>query len=122
MLPPSHQLPYQTLHQQVQALQAQLSQAAPPALAQAIRALQSVFREQVLPQSLDDLPSDVAQRAQSIQVEMNKQLQLLGVDGTFLQAARQPATMAQRQQQVRDRLDRLTRYCEMVLGTDEPAD
>jgi hypothetical protein len=51
-------------------------------------------------------------------VEINKQLRLLGADLTMLNAARNPDTIAQRQQQASDRLGMLTSYCHALLQFD----
>jgi hypothetical protein len=48
-------------------------------------------------------------------VEINKQLRLLGADLTMLHAARNPDTIAQRQQQAADRLGMLVSYCDALL-------
>jgi hypothetical protein len=48
-------------------------------------------------------------------VEINKQLRLLGADLTMLHAARNPDTIAQRQQQAIDRLGMLISYCKALL-------
>ncbi len=51
-------------------------------------------------------------------VEINKQLRLLGADLTMLHAARNPETIAQRQQQAADRLGMLISYCDALLQID----
>jgi hypothetical protein len=51
-------------------------------------------------------------------VEINKQLRLLGADLTMLHAARNPDTIAQRQQLARDRLGMLISYCDALLQID----
>ncbi|SRR5579883_1029063 len=84
-----------------------------------LTALQQYFHDQVLGLPLDDLSPEMQQWIQSYHVEMDKQLRLLGVDILFLQAARQTTTATQRQQQVRDRLHTLRRYCEAVLERSE---
>lgn len=49
------------------------------------------------------------------QTEISRTLRLLGMDVTFLQAARQPQTRLQRQRQMGDRLTRLQRHSEGML-------
>jgi hypothetical protein len=78
--------------------------------------LQQFFQDQILSLNADELDSEVEHQVQSYQVEMNKQLRLLGMDVLFLQAAQQAATTKQRRSQVNDRLKTLIRYCEAVLG------
>jgi hypothetical protein len=80
--------------------------------------LQQFFQDQILSLNADELDSEIAQRVQSYQVEMNKQLRLLGMDVMFLQAAQQATTNRQRRSQVSERLRILIRYCEVVLGKE----
>lgn len=82
-------------------------------------ALQQFFREQVLSLQTGGLSPETQQWVQSYHVEIDKQLRLLGMDIVFLQAARQAVTAEQRQQQVRDRLATLERYCNALLGEGE---
>lgn len=118
MLPLSHQSEYQALQQQVEKLQTMLttSPIAVAALKSAISELQTLFQTNILSISIAELDPQLAQRIQSYQVEIDKQLRLLGMDVMFLQAARQMATVEQRQQQIRDRLNLLLRYCDALLG------
>jgi hypothetical protein len=83
--------------------------------------VQDFFQAQILDNP--DRPED--DRAQvdeelilSHYVEINKQLRLLGADLTMLQAARNPDTFAQRQQQASDRLNMLISYCSALLQID----
>jgi hypothetical protein len=77
--------------------------------------LQQLFSTQVLSLNLDDLEPRLEHQVQSFNVEINKQLRLLTVDLLFLQSAKQTTTIAQRLQQVRDRLTTLIRYCTTLL-------
>jgi len=81
--------------------------------------LQIFFQEQLLSLTGDALAPEVEQRLQALQVEINKQLRLLGMDALFLQSARQPATVEQRRSQMGDRVQILLRYCDAVLGSQE---
>jgi len=81
--------------------------------------LQIFFQEQLLSLTGDALAPEVEQRLQALQVEINKQLRLLGMDALFLQSARQPATVEQRRSQMGDRVQILIRYCDAVLGFQE---
>jgi hypothetical protein len=87
------------------------------------RTLQAVFLEaqQFYQQRLATLDVEkfdgaIASKVQSIQTEINKELRLLGMDVTFMQSARQPATIQQRQRQLGDRVLRLMQYCDVLLG------
>ncbi len=51
----------------------------------------------------------------SLQVEIDKQLKMLGVDLTMLQTSRRPDTWQKRHQQTGDRFKLLYRYCQMHL-------
>jgi hypothetical protein len=61
------------------------------------------------------LATSNSDRLQAFNVEINKQLKLLRMDCLFLQTAKQPATIAQRHQQMLGRLDLLKAYAEAVL-------
>ncbi|MGI0490208.1 heterocyst frequency control protein PatD [Alkalinema pantanalense CENA528] len=78
--------------------------------------LQGMFREQVLILPLDEIDYTHQTKVQSYQAEISKQLRLVGLDCTFLAAARQPQTQARRVQQVLDRVETLIRYCNGILG------
>lgn len=81
----------------------------------AVARLQQWFQQELL-----DAPIDA--NAQSMLVEIHKQLRLLATDAAFLQSARQPQTQQQRQQQVSDRLDRLDRYCRTLTEPNAEPD
>ncbi|URD53287.1 heterocyst frequency control protein PatD [Chroococcidiopsis sp. CCNUC1] len=71
--------------------------------------------------SLDsqDIDPAVESRVRSLQTEISKQFNLLIMDVTFLQAARQPQTLQTRQQQMTQRLQMLLSYCEAILSLDK---
>ncbi|MGA9380176.1 MAG: heterocyst frequency control protein PatD [Phormidium sp.] len=77
--------------------------------------LQAVFTAEIANLSCDELDPALASRLQSYLTEINKQLQLLGIDVTFLQASRQPATTQTKITQIRTRLQTLTNYCQAIL-------
>lgn len=131
MMPPLFQERYQSFRQTVvqvrtvaepgsQPSEGQIA-SQPVALQAALKHLQQQFQSDILTLDLSQLDGATAHQVQAFQIEMDKQVRLLGVDALFLQAARQSATAAQRQQQMRDRLAMLIRYCDGVLGegTDE---
>lgn len=119
-LPLAQQHDYETFRQTLR--QVQQMTVSPDAnstlLRSEVTALQQYFHDQLLRLPIDTLSSATQQWVQSYQVEMDKQLRLLGMDVLFLQAARQTATALQRQQQVCDRLGTLQRYCEALLGEE----
>lgn len=81
-------------------------------LHQKIRSLQQIFQEEIQPIQSEDY------QTHSVLVEINKQMRLLGMDGMFLQTARQAETFETRLEQVRDRVKRLVSYCSAILGTE----
>ncbi|MCL6434265.1 MAG: heterocyst frequency control protein PatD [Leptolyngbyaceae cyanobacterium HOT.MB2.61] len=81
--------------------------------------LQQFFQTKILILNTNELPPEVEQRVQSYQVEIDKQLRLLGMDVMFLQAARQARTGEQRRKQVGDRILTLMRYCDALLEEGE---
>lgn len=79
------------------------------------RQVQQIFQSQIASLSGDDLDPPTASRMQSYLTEINKQIRLLEVDLTFLQAARQPATVQTRLAQINTRLQTLISYTQAVL-------
>lgn len=121
MLPLAHRQRYEQLQQQLQILHQTMTQTDQTAndrslLKVSITHLQQFFQAEILTLNADELPAAIAHFVQSYQVEIDKQLRLLAMDAQFLQAARQAATASQRQQQIRDRLETLIRYCNAILG------
>ncbi len=84
-------------------------------LKQVFAQLQAVFTQEIANLTLDDLDPALASRLQSFLTEINKQLQLLGIDLTFLQASRQKATAQTKITQIHTRLQTLTTYCQAIL-------
>lgn len=80
-------------------------------LHQKIRSLQKFFQAEIQPIQSDEY------RLHSVLVEINKQMRLLSMDNTFLQAARQAETIETRVNQIRDRIKLLTNYCHVILET-----
>lgn len=124
MLPPQFQQQYAHFQQQLTALQQQLAQPDrdPIPVKPAVTQLQLFFQSVLWQRHADEFPPQIGHLVQSYQVEIDKQLRLLSLDATFLQAARQPTTIAQRQQQMDDRLQMLLRYCEAVMHAGAPAE
>jgi len=70
--------------------------------------IQKFFQTEIVNTNLEISPQNL-----SLQVEIDKQLKMLGVDLTMLQTARSPATWQKRHQQASDRFVLLKRYSEM---------
>ncbi|MFM7888366.1 MAG: heterocyst frequency control protein PatD [Pseudanabaena sp.] len=75
------------------------------------REIQAFFQSQIINTELEVTPANL-----SLQVELDKQLKMLGVDLSMLQTARNPATWEKRYQQASDRFGLLKKYCEMHLN------
>ncbi|OKH26299.1 heterocyst frequency control protein PatD [Chroogloeocystis siderophila] len=80
---------------------------------------QQLFRQQIVTMDTSNLAPSVASRVHSYHTEIDKQLRLLGVDVSFLQAARQPATIAARKARVFTRIQTLINYCQVLLKVGE---
>lgn len=74
-------------------------------------AAQQQFQGQILPLGDRDSP-----HWPPILTEMNRTLRLVAMDVAFLQAARQPITVQQRQRQLLDKLQQLAGFCEALLA------
>ena len=72
--------------------------------------IQTFFQTKMVHTDLDITPPYL-----SLQVEIDKQLKMLGVDLTMLQTSRRPDTWQKRHQQTGDRFKLLYRYCQMHL-------
>ena len=122
MLPQDYQDRYQTLSQSLQTLQNQVTQANPDQMKLRSQFLetQQWFQQKIIGLEVDDQlePADES-TVRSHNTEINKHLRLLGMDLTFLQAAKQPTTAQQRQAQIRDRIQTLLTFCHNILN---PAD
>jgi hypothetical protein len=123
MLPSTYHQGYQAFQQAVQQIADSLTalqgsdgngEIAPTLLVQ-IADLQQTFQTQIVNLPIEELDSGMSSQIQSYQTEMHKQLRLLMMDVNFLKAARQPATVEQRLQQMGDRLQLLMRYCSALL-------
>lgn len=119
MLPQDYQDRYQTLSQSLQILQNQVTQANPDQMklrSQFLEA-QQWFQQKIIGLEADDQlePADES-TVRSYNTEINKHLRLLGMDLTFLQAAKQPTTAQQRQAQIRDRIQTLLTFCQNTLN------
>jgi hypothetical protein len=120
MLPP----PYETIYQNLLTVLHGLVELSAPEewnialMKSALTEVQQIFQTQLLSLNLNDLDPKLEHQVRSFNVEIDKQLRLLTVDLLFLQSAKQPATIAQRLQQVRDRLQTLIRYCNILLGIE----
>jgi len=73
--------------------------------------IQKYFQAKMVNTNLELTPQNL-----SLQVEIDKQLKMLGMDLTRLQTSRSQANWQKRHQQASDRLKLLERYCQMHLA------
>lgn len=78
---------------------------------------QQLFQQQIITLDTSTLEPGVASKVRSYHTEIDKQLKLLGIDVSFFQAARQPATITVRKAQICARIQTLIDYCNVLLGT-----
>lgn len=118
MLPNLYYQCYQKLSELLKGLQqaAIASEIEIPRLRQDVLATQQYFQQQIASLDSQEIDPEVESRVRSLQTEISKQLNMLNMDVTFLQAARQPQTLQTRQQQITQRLQTLVGYCEAILG------
>ncbi len=116
MLPKYHHR-YQEFAKLLEHLQqaATMTQPDVQGLRQGFLEAQKFFQQQILSLDSSDLELTEEPRLRSYQTEISKQLQMLGTDLMFLQAARQPHTATTRQRQISQRLQTLMSYCNAVL-------
>lgn len=117
MLPHLYYQRYQEFLLMLAHLQQGYAAAVPDAqgLRQSFLNTQQFFVQQILSLDNSDLEPDVEPKVRSYQTEIAKQLQLLGIDVSFLQAARQQQTATVRQNQIHLRLQTLIGYCNAII-------
>jgi hypothetical protein len=104
----------QDLQSQLETLQIAIASQVEPASAlvkewlRSHREIHDFFQTQIINTHLDVTPPYL-----SLQVEIDKQLKMLGVDLSMLQTARNPSTWQKRHQQARDRFVLIKKYCQM---------
>jgi CII-binding regulator of phage lambda lysogenization HflD len=121
MLPTSHQKSYQKFLDTLLALQQEID--APnsrvAALSEKLQEVQRVFQTEVMPLESDELQGEIASRFISVQTEIHRALRLLGTDILFLRSSKQVATSQQRLSVVRDRINQIISYCQVILTFKE---
>jgi Zn-dependent oligopeptidase len=121
MLPNLYYQCYQKLSELLKGLQqtAIASEMETTKLRQDVLAAQQYFQQQIASLDRQEIDPAIESRVRSLSTEISKQLNLLNMDVTFLQAARQPQTLQTRQQQIVQRLQTLVSYCEAILVLDK---
>lgn len=119
MLPEIYRDRYQKFHQALEQLQQTMAKNQDfNLLRQDFAQLQQIFQGEIASLSNDDLNSISVSRLQSYLTEIDKQLRLLAIDMTFLQAALKPATAQTRLAQISSRLHTLSSYCQAILASE----
>lgn len=106
---------FDRLDAQLTALTAALQQSNPDTrvLQSQFLTLQQAVQQAVLPLAMEDtLAPATRSQIQPLLTEMNRTLRLLGMDVAFLQTAKQPLKVQQRQQQMGQRLEQLSGFCQ----------
>ncbi|MBE9192846.1 heterocyst frequency control protein PatD [Gloeocapsopsis crepidinum LEGE 06123] len=117
MLSNFHYQSYQEFAAVLKQLQANANRAQPDVvkLHEVFQQAQRLFGQQIITLDSSDLEPSVASRVRSYHTEIDKQLKLLRMDMTFLQAARQPETIIARKEQICLRIQTLINYCNVLL-------
>lgn len=117
MLPNLHYQCYVEFKQALEQLQqtARYDELDVSKLRQSYQKTQQLFQQQILNLDASDLNSVDEARVRSYHTEISKQLRLLSMDVVFLQAARQPVTVTDRQNQILQRIQTLIGYCDGIL-------
>lgn len=119
MLPKLYYQRYQEFKDMLERLQqAVLGASNATALRQTFLEAQKFFGQQIISLDNSDIDPSDESRLRSYQTEIGKQLNLLSIDVTFLQAARQIETAKTRKMQISQRLETLLAYCNAVLKGD----
>ena len=116
MLPKEHNQQYQKLSQLLNHLQKNVGERELAKILATNQEVQQLFEIQIINLDNSELDPPIASQVQSYLTEIHKQLRLLNVDVTFLQASRNPQTKQTRLANIRDRLDTLKGYCLTILA------
>lgn len=84
-------------------------------LRQNLQKTQQFFQQQILTLAASDLSPAQESQIRSYHTEISKQLQLVGMEATYLQAAKQQATLSNRRSQLASRIQTLISYCNAIL-------
>ena len=116
MLPPSYCHSYQKFAEALAQLQTRAASGNGEVaeIKAGCRQVQEIFQAQIATLNGNDLDISQVSRWQSFQTEIYKQLRLLEMDVTFLQASRQLDTIQKRQEAISDRITMIIAYCEAI--------
>ena len=117
MLPTSHLSAYQEFLTVLLTLRDRSIEEPPDAAAlqNNFERVQQIFAQQIMTLNDEQLETEMAARWQSVQTEIYRALRLLKTDIMFLRSSKQAATIEQRLGSVRDRLEKIIGYCQVIL-------
>lgn len=117
MLPQSHARAYPQLLEELLLLQQEAIKPEPDfkVLQETFGRVQQVFQE-IISLPNEGLEPDILWQWQSVQTEIHRALRLLGTEILFLRSSKGVATSDQRLTALRDRLNQLIGYTQVMLG------
>jgi hypothetical protein len=80
--------------------------------------LSTLFTQNIVPLSDQNLAPAIASRWQAVQTEILREFKLLSTDILFLAASRQPTTQLKKLKSINERLIKLISYCQIILKND----
>ncbi|MGD1808214.1 heterocyst frequency control protein PatD [Dapis sp. BLCC M126] len=116
MLPKEHNQQYQKFSQLLNGWQQNIAEIELSKILAINQEVQQLFETQIINLDNSELDQSIASHVQSYLTEIHKQLRLLNVDVSFLQASRNPQTTQTRLAKISDRLETLKGYCLSILG------
>ncbi|MGB3513157.1 MAG: heterocyst frequency control protein PatD [Microcoleaceae cyanobacterium] len=116
MLPAEHNQQYQKLSQLLNQLQQTVAERETDKILAHKTEVQQFFETQIVILDNSELDRSVASLVQSYLTEIHKQLRLLNMDVTFLQASRNSQTREKRLATISDRLETLRGYCLTIVS------
>jgi hypothetical protein len=117
MIPTLHQKTYQKFQMVLQALREEIESpnSRVAAISEKFVQVQQVFQQEIMSLTSDELAEDEIARFVKVQTEMHRNIRLLGTDLMFLRSSKQATTSTQRSSTVRDRLNNLMGFCQVML-------
>ena len=86
-----------------------------PSLKAQFQTIKAFFQNHLASLTIEDLDEAIAMQWQGIQTELYRELRLLETDILFFASSRAAATKLQRLQSLRQRTERMIKYCEVIL-------
>ena len=86
-----------------------------PSLKAEFQTVKVFFQRHIASLTIHDLDEAIAMQWQSLQTELYRELRLLETDILFFASSRTAETKLQRLRSLRDRVERMIKYCEAIL-------